>query len=317
MRSFKAKKFFFLTLILSFVFLITIGNIHSVIAIESTTPPEEDQEKTKVSDQVLNQAEESAVVQGADGLLYVVADKSDKEQLISSDTPKIAKKTEGDFTAVEVGIDEKRQEKADQADQEIKEFDEIDLDDVESLQSAVNSEDLPFIEEDQVAEELSKAKDLEESEQILMQTRFFYAEEILNQTNNLNDVPSMLKESKVALLASVSKTVSETTINPPSGYPWLMYIVRSNGYSYTEDRGIRRTIDGKDAFCLQAGVTATKTYTDAGKQRWMAAQILVWENSNEKPKSITITPNHKAGVTDWKSKMTTRANQIRTRPQVR
>lgn len=348
MRSFKAKKFFFLTLILSFVFLITIGNIHSVIAIESTTPPEEDQEKTKVSDQVLNQAEESAVVQGADGLLYVVADKSDKEQLISSDTPQIAEKTEGDFTAVEVGIDEKRQEKADQADQEIKEFDEIDLDDVESLQSAVNSEDLPFIEEDQVAEELSKAKDLEESEQILMQTRFFYAEEILNQTNNLNDVPSMLKESKVALLASVSKTVSETTINPPSGYPWLMYIVRSNGYSYTEDRGIRRTIDGKDAFCLQAGVTATKTYTDAGssylsssqketitsiisayrelggwtnndagKQRWMAAQILVWENSNEKPKSITITPNHKAGVTDWKSKMKTRANQIRTRPQVR
>ena len=346
MRSFKAKKFFFLTLILSFVFLITIGNIHSVIAIESTTPPEEDQEKTKVSNQVLNQAEESAVVQGADGLLYVVADKSDKEQLISSDTPQIAEKTEGDFTAVEVGIDEKRQEKADQADQEIKDFDEIDLADVESLQSAVNSEDLPFIEEDQVAEELSKAKDLKESEQILMQTRFFYAEEILNQTNNLNDVPSMLKESKVALLASVSKTVSETTINPPSGYPWLMYIVRSNGYSYTEDRGIRRTIDGKDAFCLQAGVTATKTYTDAGssylsssqketitsiisayrelggwanndagKQRWMAAQILVWENSNEKPKSITITPNHKAGVTDWKSKMTTRASQIRTRPQ--
>ena len=88
---------------------------------------------------MLNQAEESAVVQGADGLLYVVADKSDKEQLISSDTPQIAEKTEGVFTAVEVGIDEKRQEKADQADQEIKEFDEIDLDDVESLQSAVNS----------------------------------------------------------------------------------------------------------------------------------------------------------------------------------
>ena len=83
---------------------------------------------------MLNQAEESAVVQGADGLLYVVADKSDKEQLISSDTPQIAEKTEGVFTAVEVGIDEKRQEKADQADQEIKEFDEIDLDDVESLQ---------------------------------------------------------------------------------------------------------------------------------------------------------------------------------------
>ena len=34
-----------------------------------------------------------------------------------------------------------------------------------------------------------------------------------------------------------------------------------------------------------------------------------------KTKSITITPNHKAGVTDWKSKMTTRAGQIRTRPQ--
>ncbi|MGF1996241.1 hypothetical protein ACQUFM_18950, partial [Enterococcus casseliflavus] len=75
----------------------------------------------------------STVVQGADGLLYVVADKSDKEQLISSDTPQIAEKTEGDFTAVEVGIDEKRQEKADQADQEIKDFDEIDLNDVESL----------------------------------------------------------------------------------------------------------------------------------------------------------------------------------------
>ncbi|MGT3054956.1 MSCRAMM family protein [Enterococcus gallinarum] len=326
--------------------LLAMANFPYVLAQEQTNTAKTDQEVAAVSEETLNKEQESTVVQGADGLLYVVADKSDKEQLLSSDTPQIAEKTEGDFTAVEVGIDEKRQEKADQADQEIKDFDEIDLNDVESLQSAVNSEDLPFIEEDQVAEELSKAKDLEESEQILMQTRFFYAEEILNQTNNLNDVPSMLKESKVALLASVSKTVSETTINPPSGYPWLMYIVRSNGYSYTEDRGIRRTIDGKDAFCLQAGVTAAKTYTDAGssylstsqketitsiisayrelggwanndagKQRWMAAQILVWENSNEKPKSITITPNHKAGVTDWKSKMTTRAGQIRTRPQ--
>ena len=326
--------------------LLAMANFPYVLAQEQTNTAKTDQEVAAVSEETLNKEQESTVVQGADGLLYVVADKSDKEQLISSDTPQIAEKTEGDFTAVEVGIDEKRQEKADQADQEIKDFDEIDLNDIESLQSAVNSEDLPFIEEDQVAEELSKAKDLEESEQILMQTRFFYAEEILNQTNNLNDVPSMLKESKVALLASVSKTVSETTINPPSGYPWLMYIVRSNGYSYTEDRGIRRTIDGKDAFCLQAGVTAAKTYTDAGssylstsqketitsiisayrelggwanndagKQRWMAAQILVWENSNEKPKSITITPNHKAGVTDWKSKMTTRAGQIRTRPQ--
>lgn len=326
--------------------LLAMANFPYVLAQEQTDTAKTDQEVAAVSEETLNKEQESTVVQGADGLLYVVADKSDKEQLISSDTPQIAEKTEGDFTAVEVGVDEKRQEKADQADQEIKDFDEIDLNDVESLQSAVNSEDLPFIEEDQVAEELSKAKGLEESEQILMQTRFFYAEEILNQTNNLNDVPSMLKESKVALLASVSKTVSETTINPPSGYPWLMYIVRSNGYSYTEDRGIRRTIDGKDAFCLQAGVTAAKTYTDAGssylstsqketitsiisayrelggwanndagKQRWMAAQILVWENSNEKPKSITITPNHKVGVTDWKSKMTTRAGQIRTRPQ--
>ncbi|WP_144772023.1 collagen binding domain-containing protein [Enterococcus casseliflavus] len=326
--------------------LLAMANFPYVLAQEQTDTAKADQEVAAVSEETLNKEQESTVVQGADGLLYVVADKSDKEQLLSSDTPQIAEKTEGDFTAVEVGIDEKRQEKADQADQEIKDFDEIDLNDVESLQSAVNSEDLPFIEEDQVAEELSKAKDLEESEQILMQTRFFYAEEILNQTNNLNDVPSMLKESKVALLASVSKTVSETTINPPAGYPWLMYIVRSNGYSYTEDRGIRRTIDGKDAFCLQAGVTAAKTYTDAGssylstsqketitsiisayrelggwanndagKQRWMAAQILVWENSNEKPKSITITPNHKAGVTDWKSKMTTRAGQISTRPQ--
>ncbi|WP_301389405.1 MSCRAMM family protein [Enterococcus entomosocium] len=326
--------------------LLAMANFPYVLAQEQTDTAKTDQEVAAVSEETLNKEQESTVVQGADGLLYVVADKSDKEQLLSSDTPQIAEKTEGDFTAVEVGIDEKRQEKADQADQEIKDFDEIDLNDVESLQSAVNSDNLPFIEEDQVAEELSKAKDLKESEQILMQTRFFYAEEILNQTNNLNDVPSMLKESKVALLASVSKTVSETTINPPAGYPWLMYIVRSNGYSYTEDRGIRRTIDGKDAFCLQAGVTAAKTYTDAGssylstsqketitsiisayrelggwanndagKQRWMAAQILVWENSNEKPKSITITPNHKAGVTDWKSKMTTRAGQIRTRPQ--
>lgn len=326
--------------------LLAMANFPYVLAQEQTDTAKTDQEVAAVSEETLNKEQESTVVQGADGLLYVVADKSDKEQLLSSDTPQIAGKTEGDFTAVEVGIDEKRQEKADQADQEIKDFDEIDLNDVESLQSAVNSEDLPFIEEDQVAEELSKAKDLKESEQILMQTRFFYAEEILNQTNNLNDVPSMLKESKVALLASVSKTVSETTINPPAGYPWLMYIVRSNGYSYTEDRGIRRTIDGKDAFCLQAGVTAAKTYTDAGssylstsqketitsiisayrelggwanndagKQRWMAATSLVWENSNEKPKSITITPYHKAGVTDWKSKMTTRASQIRTRPQ--
>lgn len=323
-----------------------MANFPYVLAQEQTDTAKTDQEVAAVSEETLNKEQESTVVQGADGLLYVVADKSDKEQLLSSDTPQIAEKTEGDFTAVEVGIDEKRQEKADQADQEIKDFDEIDLNDVESLQSAVNSEDLPFIEEDQVAEELAKTKNTEESEQVLMQTRFFYAEEILNQTNNLNDVPSMLKESKVALLASTSKTVSETRINPPSGYSWLMYIIRSNGYSYSENYGVRRTIDGKDAFCLQAGVTATTTYTDAGssylstsqketitsiisayrelggwannddgKERWMAAQVLIWENSNEKPKSVTITPNHASGAADWKSKIKTRAGQIRTRPQ--
>ena len=252
--------------------LLAMANFPYVLAQEQTNTAKTDQEVAAVSEETLNKEQESTVVQGADGLLYVVADKSDKEQLLSSDTPQIAEKTEGDFTAVEVGVDEKRQEKADQADQEIKDFDEIDLNDVESLQSAVNSDDLRFIEEDQVAEELAKTKNTEESEQVLMQTRFFYAEEILNQTNNLNDVPSMLKESKVALLASVSKTVSETTINPPAGYPWLMYIVRSNGYSYTEDRGIRRTIDGKDAFCLQAGVTAAKTYTDAGSSYLSTSQ---------------------------------------------
>ncbi|MHA4926837.1 hypothetical protein ACX0FD_15775, partial [Enterococcus faecium] len=40
---------------------------------------------------------------------------------------------------------------------------------------------------------------------------------------------------------------------------------------------------------------------DAGKQRWIATQMLVWENSNEKPKSITVTPNWKNGATKWKN----------------
>ena len=342
------KKKHFVSFSVMIISLLTMANLPYVLAQEQSTTNgvKTNQEVAKVSEDTLNKEQESTVVQGADGQFYVVADKSDKDQLLSSETPTIAEKTEGDFTAVEVGIDEKRQEKADQADQEIKDFDEIDLNDVESLQSAVNSDDLPFIEEDQVAEELAKTKNTEESEQVLMQTRFFYAEEILNQTNNLNDVPSMLKESKVALLASTSKTVSETRINPPSGYSWLIYIIRSNGYSYSENYGVRRTIDGKDAFCLQAGVTATTTYTNAGssylstsqketitsiisayrelggwannddgKERWMAAQVLIWENSNEKPKSVTITPNHASGAADWKSKIKTRAGQIRTRPQ--
>lgn len=52
---------------------------------------------------------------------------------------------------------------------------------------------------------------------------------------------------------------------------------------------------------------------DAGKQRWIATQMLVWENSNEKPKSITVTPNWKNGATKWKNDLVARANAIRVR----
>ena len=70
--------------------LLAMANFPYVLAQEQTDTAKTDQEVATVSEETLNKEQESTVVQGADGLLYVVADKSDKEQLISSDTPQIA-----------------------------------------------------------------------------------------------------------------------------------------------------------------------------------------------------------------------------------
>ncbi|HAQ8189903.1 TPA: SpaA isopeptide-forming pilin-related protein [Enterococcus faecium] len=329
--------------------LITLSTAHQSVASaegansEKAVVEESGDKKVAIDDNVKNEAEKAAVVQGADGLMYVVVDEIDPKKLLEAESP--LNNEQENTGSVEVGVDKKRQEEADQANEKVKDFEDVDYNDISSLQSALNNPKFPFLSDDDLKEQLSKAKDTFESEELIKKTRGYFSQRILELGNNLNDVPQRAKVNRRALVSTRASKVSETRINPPSGYPWVIYLVRSNGYSYTENYAIRRTIDGKEAFCLQAGVTATNTYTgsasgylsnsqkelissflsaykelggwannDSGKQRWIATQILVWENSNEKPKSITVTPNWKSGVTKSKSDITARANTIRVKP---
>lgn len=327
--------------------LITLSTARqSVVSAEGTSTKavveESGDKKVAIDEKVKNEAEKATVVQGADGLMYVVVDENNPEKLLEAESP--LKNQQENTGAVEVGVDEKRQEKADKANEKVKNFDDIDYNDISSLQSALNDPKFPFLSEDELNEKLQKTKNTFETEALMKKTRGYFSQRILELSNNLNDVPKRAKVSRRALVSNRASQVSETRINPPNGYPWVIYLIRSNGYSYTENYAIRRTIDGKEAFCLQAGVQATNTYTgstsgylsnsqremissilsaykelggwannDAGKQRWIATQMLVWENSNEKPKSITVTPNWKNGATKWKNDLVARANAIRVR----
>lgn len=313
---------------------------------ESTESVAEDvsDKKVEIDESLKEEADKATVVQGADGLMYVVVDENNPDKLLRADDP--LEDLEKNTGAVEVGIDEARQKKADRADEEIKDFEDVDYNDVNSLQSALNNPKFPFVDEEKLSDLLSKTKDTYESEALVKKTRGYFGQRILELSNNLNDVPKNAKVSRSALVSARASRVSETRINPPAGYPWVMYLVRSNGYSYTENYAVRRTIDGKEAFCLQAGVTATNTYTgstsgylsssqrevissiltaykefggwannDAGKQRWIGAQRLVWSNSNEKPRSVSVTPNWRAGSDNWVNELSARANVIRIRPK--
>ncbi|MGC3017512.1 hypothetical protein ACPTFI_14515, partial [Enterococcus faecium] len=80
----------------------------------------------------------------------VVVDETDPEKLLVAESP--LKNQLENTGAVEVGVDEKRQVKADKANEKVKNFDDIDYNDISSLQSALNDPKFPFLSEDELNE---------------------------------------------------------------------------------------------------------------------------------------------------------------------
>lgn len=330
----------------------TEANDSSKNAVEEATDSEE---KVDIDDDVLNKNKQATVVTGADGLLYVVASDeddstllTDKDDLENNSLLQKATETEDQAHAgsVEVAVDEKRQEKADSMDTGVKTFDDVDMENVEDLQSALNDEDFPFLEGSELDEALENAESTNESDEVFAQSRYFFALQIVEQTQNFNDVPTVAKSRAVALAATTSGTVSETRINPPNGYGWVIYMTLKNGTSYTENYMIRRTINGKTAFCIEPGVSSTKNYTTSGTSpltatqvrnisaiisayeydggwtannatniaRFIAAQMLVWENTSNNPRSITVTPNYASATSTAKTRINNIANNLKSTP---
>lgn len=98
--------------------------------------------KVAIDDNVKNEAEKAAVVQGADGLMYVVVDEIDPKKLLEAESP--LNNEQENTGSVEVGVDKKRQEEADQANEKVKDFEDVDYNDISSLQSALNNPKFPF-----------------------------------------------------------------------------------------------------------------------------------------------------------------------------
>lgn len=323
-------------------------------AVEEATDSEK---KVEINDDVLNENEQATVVTGADGLLYVVAADDDADKLITPDEAlennSLLKKAEDkeaelESGVVDVTVDEKRQEKADAMDTGVKDFDDVDFNKVEDLQSALNDDDFPFLEDDEAKDALAKSKSTNESDEIIQQTKYYFAEQILEQTQNFNDVPMVAKSMALAVAASRSGTVKEERISPPSGYTYVLYMVLKSGYDYTENYFIRRTINGEPAFCIEPGVNSTTKYTTSGTSpltatqrtnisaiisaykydggwsggttdatnvgRILAAQILIWQNTSNNPKSITVTPNYNSATNSAKTRITNIANKLKSAP---
>ena len=141
--------------------LITMSTARqSIVSAEGTSTKavveESGDKKVAIDDKVKNEAEKATVVQGADGLMYVVVDENDPEKLLEAESP--LKNQQENTGAVEVGVDEKRQEKADKANEKVKNFDDIDYNDISSLQSALNDPKFPFLSEDELNENCKRQR---------------------------------------------------------------------------------------------------------------------------------------------------------------
>lgn len=240
-------------------------------------------------------------------------------------------------------------------------FDTINYNDIHSMKEALKNPSIPFLTDEEAVEQIYHAPNTYESEAIVKKTRS-YVENRIKELSRLTDTDIQIKglkynarkplrvqlmSNRIIQLATMppSVTLSGNRINPPSGYPWLMYIKRANGQEYTENYSISKSINGQDAFCIQPGVPIGSTYYSSqsgelagwkqemiksiitayrefggftndvsGYQRWIAAQLLVWENSNEPPQWVRITPNWAAGVQNWKNELAARASVIRIIP---
>lgn len=306
-----------------------------------------------------------SVVQGADGLTYVVANDGKSKKGSNSGS-------------IEVAVDKKRQADANQANLDVNSFYDVDYNNVKSLQSALNNKNFPFLSTD--AELKANPKNAYDGIINHKKTKSYFAERILALSKNLNDIPSTYTsisgDERRAVISKAYTTepdVEQTTtkaksnglfgtiaslfetkasaanvnqyrINPPSGYPWVMYIVRANGTDYTENVGVYRIINGQNAFCIEPGLAATTSYTGSqngltqaqkirissyltaynefggwvqnqdGFNRWIATQILVWTAVSQPPKSVTVTPNWASAVNNWRNQIQARADVIKIAP---
>lgn len=229
-------------------------------------------DQTKLSDK-LN------VVTGADGLTYVT--------LGDADTSKKTKQPKG---SIEVGIDKKRQAKANAANESVNSFRDVNVNDIKSLQSALNNKNFPFLNE----ESGKYAANTYESELVHQKTKAYFVEKILDQTGNINDVPSTVTSVSPSMLRAVMSTsvqvgsankdndhhnnglfnfgtlfsgtkvlaasnTNEYHIMPPGAY--LMELTQANGTLYSEQYGVYRIINGQSAFCIEPGVKSATSYT--------------------------------------------------------
>lgn len=306
-----------------------------------------------------------SVVQGADGLTYVVANDG-----------KLKKGS--DSGSIEVAVNTKRQTEANDAHLAVNSFYDVDYNNVKSLQSALNNKNFPFLSTD--AELKANPKNAYDGIINHKKTKSYFAERILALSKNLNDIPStytsLSKDERRAVISKVYTTapdveqtipkaksnglfgsiasffeskasaanVNQYRINPPTGYPWVMYIVRANGTDYTENVGVYRIINGQNAFCIEPGLASTSTYTGStsgltqaqkirissyltaynefggwvqnqdGFNRWIATQILVWTAISQPPKSVTVTPNWASAVNNWRNELQARADVIKIAP---
>ncbi|SLM87094.1 MULTISPECIES: prealbumin-like fold domain-containing protein [Vagococcus] len=328
--SFKKRRFFLSVCILSA--LCTGVFASSSYAKEKSVLTEKVGETIELKKHVLSDETNGNAVQGADGLWYVVVEN--EETLLIPETPEVMSPSiKNDDEAIEVGVDKSRQRKADNAKDDVSDFEDIDVKDVRSLQSALNAEDFPFVDES----EKKEASSTVEQDEIHEKTKTFFVERILEETKNMNDIPSGFKARNKAIVAYATSKLSTTLISPPSGYGWVFYIILNNGSSYTENYSTRKVINGKDAFCLEPGIATGVSYTSANltsflsvkqaervsalvtayrqtggynQTNYLATQLAIWDNVPTKPRSVSITPNWRTSIGNAKKVINNSATLI-------
>lgn len=199
------------------------------------------------------------IVKGSDGLDYAVTD---------IEAPVEA-------ALVEMSVDEDRRKEADSADLDVVSYEDIDFNDVTTLQSALNNEDFPFVEDvvplydmDPKQQAKSQLTPEEHVEWSSMNEEHFVSR-ILALTDNINDVPTTYQALGAKVAAARASNVYSYTevydfkywIKGPTVIP--NYV---NGVWYTQPGYWMHKIDGNIAFCLQPSVSISSnpTYKNSG-----------------------------------------------------